>query len=48
MIPHLGFLLRYWYRSGDEMALRMAVRTANSMIRLGLHDHIGRGSSDTQ
>jgi len=43
MIPHLGFLLRYWYRSGDETTLRMAVRTANSMIRLGLHDHIGGG-----
>ncbi len=43
MVPHLEFLLRYWYRRGEDAALRMAVRTANSMIRLGLHDHLGGG-----
>jgi uncharacterized protein YyaL (SSP411 family) len=43
MPSHLVFLLRYWYRRGDDAALRMVVRTANSMIRLGLHDHLGGG-----
>lgn len=43
MIPYLDFLLRYWLRRGDDAALRMAVRTANSMVRLGLQDHLAGG-----
>ncbi|MEM2203337.1 MAG: thioredoxin domain-containing protein [Sulfolobales archaeon] len=43
MIPYLDLLLRYWFRRGDDTALRMVVRTANSMVRLGLQDHLAGG-----
>ncbi len=43
MIPYLDLLLRYWIRRGDETALRIVVRTANSMVRLGLQDHLAGG-----
>jgi uncharacterized protein YyaL (SSP411 family) len=43
MPSHLGFLLRYWYRRGDSSALKMVIRTVNSIVRLGLHDHLGGG-----
>lgn len=43
MVPFLDFLLRYWIRRGDDTALRMVVRTVNSMVRLGLQDHLAGG-----
>ncbi len=42
--PHnLLFLLRYWKRSGDEMALRMVEETLQAMRRGGVFDHLGFG-----
>lgn len=42
--PHnLTFLLRYWKRTGDVMALRMAERTLSAMSMGGIYDHIGYG-----
>jgi uncharacterized protein YyaL (SSP411 family) len=42
--PHtLIFLLRYWHRTGDERALRMAEQTLTAMRRGGIYDHIGFG-----
>lgn len=42
--PHnLNFLLRYWKRTGDEMALRMVVETLKAMRMGGIYDHIGFG-----
>ncbi len=42
--PHnLTFLLRYWKRTGDMMALRMVERTLNAMSMGGIYDHVGFG-----
>src|SRR5258706_8109272 len=37
------FLLRYWKRSGDEQALRMAVLTLTRMALGGIYDQVGGG-----
>ncbi len=42
--PHrLSFLLRYWRRSGDPVALKIVEQTLQSMRRGGIYDHIGFG-----
>jgi uncharacterized protein YyaL (SSP411 family) len=42
--PHnLMFLLRYWKRTGDGMALLMVERTLGAMQWGGIYDHIGFG-----
>jgi len=42
--PHnLMFLLRYWKRTGDRMALLMVERTLGAMQRGGIYDHVGFG-----
>lgn len=42
--PHnLMFLLRYWKRTGDEMALMMVEKTLSAMRMGGIYDHIGFG-----
>ncbi len=42
--PHtFFFLLRYWKRTGEEHALRMAEHTVLAMRRGGIYDHIGFG-----
>ncbi|MDD1656078.1 MAG: thioredoxin domain-containing protein [Methanomicrobiales archaeon] len=42
--PHLPvFLLRYWHRTGEGEALRMALATLRAMARGGVHDHLGGG-----
>ncbi len=42
--PHqLMFLLRYWQRSRDEMALEMVERTLQAMCKGGIYDHVGFG-----
>ncbi len=40
---HLVFLLRYWKRTGDEMALNMAEKTLQGMRCGGIYDHVGFG-----
>ncbi|MHA2610504.1 MAG: thioredoxin domain-containing protein [bacterium JZ-2024 1] len=40
---NLLFLLRYWKRTGDENALRMAEKTLIEMAKGGIYDHIGGG-----
>ncbi len=40
---NLFFLLRYWKRTGDKMALLMVEKTLSSMRRGGIYDHIGSG-----
>ncbi len=40
---NLLFLLRYWQSMNDEKALRMVVRTLQSMQNGGIYDHIGFG-----
>lgn len=40
---NLLFLLRYWYGTEDEKALRMVVKTLQSMQNGGIYDHIGFG-----
>ncbi len=43
-MPHtLIFLLRYWYRYGEEDALFMAEKTLDTMFFGGIHDHVGGG-----
>jgi uncharacterized protein YyaL (SSP411 family) len=43
-IPHhLGFLLRYWRRTGAGEALGMAGKTLKAMRRGGIYDHLGFG-----
>ena len=37
------FLLRYWQSTNDEKALRMVVKTLQSMQEGGIYDHIGFG-----
>ncbi len=42
--PHnLLFLLRYWRRTGDEMALQIVEDTLLAMRRGGVFDHVGFG-----
>lgn len=42
--PHtISFLLRYWKRTGEENALKMAETTLISMSNGGIYDHIGYG-----
>ncbi len=42
--PHnLTFLLRYFRRTGDIMALRMVERTLSGMRMGGIYDHVGFG-----
>ncbi len=42
--PHnLTFLLRYWKRTGDLMALRMVERTLSAISMGGIYDHVGFG-----
>ena len=51
--PHnLLFLLRYWKRTGNGMALDMVEKTLQAMRRGGVYDHVGFGfhrySTDSQ
>ena len=39
----LGFLLRYHFRSGDDLALKAVLKTLNEMMAGGVRDHIGGG-----
>ncbi|MFZ3385263.1 MAG: thioredoxin domain-containing protein [Candidatus Methanoperedens sp.] len=42
--PHnLMFLLRYWKRTGDKMALMMVEKTLCAMRMGGIYDHVGFG-----
>lgn len=42
--PHtLSFLLRYWRRTGNEMALEMVEKTLKEMCLGGIFDHVGLG-----
>ncbi len=44
--PHtLGFLLRYWKRTGQEDALAMVEHTLTCMHAGGMYDHLGYGFS---
>lgn len=40
---NLSFLLRYYHRTGEELALRMVEKTLDAMARGGIYDHIGFG-----
>jgi len=40
---HLGFLLRYWQRTGTAEALGMAGKTLKAMRRGGIYDQLGFG-----
>ncbi len=40
---HIGFLLRYWKRTGRGQALAMAEKTLEAMRRGGIFDHLGFG-----
>ena len=40
---NFNFLLRYYDRTGQQMALEMTVRTLKKMAQGGIHDHIGGG-----
>jgi uncharacterized protein YyaL (SSP411 family) len=43
-VPHnLMFLLRYWKRTGDGMALLMVEKTLGAMQMGGIYDHVGFG-----
>ena len=39
----LGYLLRYWKRTGDPNALEIVERTLQAIRRGGIYDHIGFG-----
>jgi uncharacterized protein YyaL (SSP411 family) len=39
----LGFLLRFWKRTGSDPALRMVEKTLQKIMYGGIHDHIGGG-----
>jgi len=42
--PHtLGFLLRYYHRTGEEHALQMVEQTLRAMRAGGMYDHVGFG-----
>ncbi len=40
---NLLFLLRYWKRTGDKMALLMVEKTLSAMRAGGIYDHVGFG-----
>ncbi|MCK4887846.1 MAG: thioredoxin domain-containing protein [Planctomycetes bacterium] len=40
---NLSFLLRFWYRTGNEQALNMVTQTLDSMAKGGIYDHLGGG-----
>jgi len=43
-LPHrIGFLLRYWKRTGKKQALAMAAATLEAMRRGGIYDQLGFG-----
>ncbi|MBE0712213.1 MAG: thioredoxin domain-containing protein, partial [Candidatus Aminicenantes bacterium] len=43
-IPHhVGFLMRYWKRTGQDKALAMAEKTLAAMRQGGIYDHLGFG-----
>ncbi len=43
-MPHqIVFLLRYWQRTGEEDALRMALKTLSAMRQGGVYDQLGHG-----
>ncbi|MBI5599599.1 MAG: thioredoxin domain-containing protein [Deltaproteobacteria bacterium] len=43
-VPHnVTFLLRYWMRTGNSAALKMAETTLTSMRLGGIYDHVGFG-----
>ena len=39
----IEFLLRHWYRSGDQQALEVATSALEHMARGGIYDHLGGG-----
>lgn len=39
----MDFLLRYWYRTGEQKALEMVSFTAKKMARGGIYDQLGGG-----
>ncbi len=39
----IGFMLRYHFRTGNEVALLAATRTLDSMMAGGIRDHVGGG-----
>jgi uncharacterized protein YyaL (SSP411 family) len=39
----LSFLLRYHYRTGKELALKVVLKTLDSMMAGGIRDHVGGG-----
>ncbi|VVB87049.1 Cellobiose 2-epimerase [uncultured archaeon] len=42
--PHnFTFLLRYWKRTGDKMALHIMEKTLQAMRKGGIYDHVGFG-----
>jgi uncharacterized protein YyaL (SSP411 family) len=48
----MEYLLRYWWRTGDNTALDMTLNTLRAMARGGVYDHLGGGfhrySTDAQ
>ncbi|MDK2827155.1 MAG: uncharacterized protein PWQ44_2335 [Methanolobus sp.] len=42
-VHNLTFLLRYWRRTGNALALEMVERTLEAMRMGGIYDHIGYG-----
>ena len=40
---NLNFLLRYYARTGGELALQMALHTLHEMAKGGMYDHVGGG-----
>ncbi|MCS7286670.1 MAG: thioredoxin domain-containing protein [Anaerolineae bacterium] len=40
---HINFLLRWWKRSGEKLALTMVEKTLEGLSRGGIWDHIGFG-----
>jgi hypothetical protein len=42
-VHNLTFLLRYWRRSGNALAMEMVERTLEAMRMGGIYDHIGYG-----
>ncbi|WMW24502.1 thioredoxin domain-containing protein [Methanolobus sediminis] len=42
-VHNLTFLLRYWRRTGNAVALEMVERTLEAMRMGGIYDHIGHG-----
>jgi uncharacterized protein YyaL (SSP411 family) len=40
---YLNFLLSYWWRTRNDKALQMAIKTINAIAAGGIRDHIGGG-----